>query len=82
MLDLNKIPSPILADLRDSQGVDATSEAIDPQLASLSPREALNMYLDYHGIIGYTDTILRAISAFGDAEVKPEVKYMAHEVTK
>lgn len=64
MLDLNKIPAPILKVLRNE------CDYTDDQIADWNPVTALDAWLEWEGIIGYTDIIVRHLDALRKAEVK------------
>ena len=64
MLDLNKIPKPILKVLRNE------CDYTDDQIADWSAVTALDAWLEWEGIIGYTDIIVGHLDALRASEVK------------
>lgn len=73
MLNLNKIPTSILADLRcrfsDSEQKHDTSG--DDQIARLTPEKAFHHYCSWHGIINFSDELREALDSLR-AAAKPE----------
>lgn len=66
MLDVNKIPSPILEDIAASLPPRFNGPE---EIAMMSTTEALNAYLQYNGLIGWTNKILEAWNAINEAFV-------------
>ena len=72
MLDPNALSDEVLSAL--AQRFDIPSEHFDKlflQIRAMSPEEALNAFLEWHGIVNYTAMILRAGKSIEAAEVKP-----------
>lgn len=82
-LDENpSIPEFVMEDMRCRLGYDENDTSADEKILTLSPREFLREYLNWHGILEYTDFILEAIyMAYGvsledypfEREIKREV---------
>lgn len=61
--DIKKIPEHILSVVRNDRG---NSEA---ELGIMTPRELMQEWLYWNGIIGYTEKIIEAYEAFKSAQV-------------
>ncbi len=59
---LKTIPMHILRDLREHSGLAGDDDSQDPILQALSKEEVLSRWLEWNGIIGYTETILEIVS--------------------
>jgi hypothetical protein len=65
-LKLDQIPPSVLDDLREA-------EFSDTKIARMSPREALDEYLQYNGIIGFTGMIINALDGLRAAAIEKDV---------
>lgn len=65
MLNLDLIPSDVMDNLLNRK-------LSEEQIANLTPTEALNEYLAWEGIQGYTDSIVEVLDGLRDAEIKEE----------
>lgn len=54
--------------VRNNRGIDDTIE-IHKYICKCSPREVLDMYLEWEGILGYTDRIFNMVSSISREEV-------------
>ena len=78
------IPNFVMKDMRCRFEHDENDTSIDEKILSLSPREFLREYLNWHGLIEHTDFILEAIyMAYGisleDYPFEREIKREADE---
>jgi hypothetical protein len=62
MIDISKIPAAILKVFRNE------CEYTDEEMAGWTAEEMLDAWLEWEGIIGYTDHIVRNLDAFRKAE--------------
>lgn len=58
----NKIPNHILKDLREHRGLEPEDSSADDIINTYSKEEVLDKYLEWNGIIGYTDVIVEIMS--------------------
>ncbi|MFA5037202.1 MAG: hypothetical protein WC479_08515 [Candidatus Izemoplasmatales bacterium] len=63
MIDISQVPVGVLETINN-----ATEGG--REIENMTPKEALNLYLKWHGIIGYTDQIVDALDSLRAAEVK------------
>jgi hypothetical protein len=61
MLDLDKINKNVLKDLRE--------DLTDEQIVDMSPKQALDEFLSWHGIFNYTNLIWDTVQNLKDAEL-------------
>ncbi len=77
MLDIDKIPAPMLKVFRNE------CDYTDDEIASWNAVTALDNWLEWEGIIGYTDIIVRHLDALRRAEDKGQLNFNADtEVTR
>lgn len=69
MLDISSIPDQVLSDIMENRDTERESD-----LVNYSPMEALNYYLQWNGIIGYTGQILEAIDGLECASTIAEIR--------
>lgn len=62
-MDISRIPTYILSNLHERGHT-------DEQIATMTPEEALDEFLNWEGIIGYTGRIVGALDALRAAETK------------
>ncbi|GEM_PF-561592 len=60
-MDISTLPENVLDDLLD-YFLSNDAENPEEKVKELTKLEAFNTWLSYHGIIGYTDDILEAVS--------------------
>ena len=73
MLDPNALSDEVLSTL--AQRFDIPDEHFDKlflQIRAMSPEEALNAFLEWHGIINYSEMFLRAWKNIEAATIKPK----------
>jgi hypothetical protein len=70
MVDLQKIPSHIVDDIAANMDLDTCNEEHRARLARMSPEELMDKFLNWQGIIGYTDMIINTYKALKGAESK------------
>lgn len=70
MLDPTKLPEDFKADIAANRGWDDCTDAErDGLIAKLDERRALDYYFAWHGLGGWTGTILRAVNTVQAAKV-------------
>lgn len=56
-------PDDIMRCVRQNLGYDSNDTNADKEISIMTPHEVLNSWLEWQGIIGYTDDILHAVSS-------------------
>lgn len=56
-------PDSIMRCVRQNLGYDPNDISADKEISIMTPHEVLNSWLEWNGIIGYTDDILHAVSS-------------------
>lgn len=71
MLDLSKLSSYLLADLRARLSPSSLEDdtTADDKIAALTPERAFHHYCDYNGLINHSDNLIRTIDSLRAAEV-------------
>jgi hypothetical protein len=60
------VPEHVMEDLRERRDLDCMDESQDKEILKMDGREFLNEWLNWNGIIGYTDDIIEVVGlAFG-----------------
>lgn len=62
MIDINELDDQVLSDILKNLGLEDCEDekVMEEKVGSLSPTQALELYLRWHGIIGYAHQIVRA----------------------
>ena len=60
----------VIWDVRKNMGLDLSDESLDDKILAMPKKEVLARYLEWNGIIGYTDTILGAVSEIYEIELE------------
>jgi len=60
----------VIWDVRKNMGLDLSDESLDAEILAMPKKEVLARYLEWNGIIGYTDTILGAVSEIYEIELE------------
>lgn len=75
MIDPTKLPPNVLRDVRSFvldnnrvHGADRTDKGCDLYISLCSPNEVFDMWLCWNGIIGYTETIVEAVTGIQGAK--------------
>lgn len=70
MLDLSKLSSHLLADLRARLSPSSLEDdtTADDKIADLTPERAFHYYCDYNGLINHSDNLIRTIDSLRAAE--------------
>lgn len=55
-------PDSIMRCVRQNLGYDPNDTSADKEISIMTPHEVLNSWLEWNGIIGYTDDIVYAVS--------------------
>lgn len=71
MLELNYLEDSTLTAILQNMDLDESDESY-AKVARLSKFEALDKFLTWHGIIGYTEQILKAVQSIETAEEMAE----------
>lgn len=74
MLNTSLIPKHVALDLLESLGTrqHTSLSDLDSQIAEMSPRDALDAFLTWNGIIGWADTLIETWEALKAAEKEPK----------
>ncbi len=71
MTDITKIPDYILRDARRNVPMHSKQEEFtDEQMSKKSKRQIFNHYLEWNGILGYSETILGVVEDLFEVELK------------
>jgi len=68
MLDLERLPPFILANLRERLGLEGDDPSKDETIALYSFEEAFEEYCNWHGLIGWSRTLAIVMSSIKNAE--------------
>ena len=68
MIDVDQLPDEVVNAILRNRGFEPDSEEGHKMIARLSPREAMDYYLRWKGIIGFTSGIIEAWDAIKSAE--------------
>jgi hypothetical protein len=68
MLDANELRDNVLEAIANNMDLDAGDESTIKKISRLSPNEAFDKFLNWHGIIGYSDMIRSALDNIRAAE--------------
>lgn len=72
MLNIDKLPGALRQVLRHRVGASIDSDSHDDQIRAMTPLEAFDHYLQYLGLVGYTDRISKVWDGLCAAEEQPE----------
>lgn len=70
MLDVTMVPEVVLEDLEQRWDLDKDSNEFKNKLSQMSAKEVFNEYLEWNGIVGFTDTIWDAAYELRQAEIQ------------
>lgn len=71
MIDIHELSDLVRENIASNLGLEDDMEALEARLKNMTPYDALNCFLIWNGIIGWTDTILVAMNSIADAAGKP-----------
>jgi len=60
----------VIWDVRKNMGLDLSDESLDAEILAMPKKKVLARYLEWNGIIGYTNTILGAVSEIYEIELE------------
>jgi hypothetical protein len=72
MIDIDSLPDEVLTNILQRNGLDDSEdeEAIKALFKNMTVYQAMDAYLCWNGIHGYTGSIIKALDGIRDAEVK------------
>jgi hypothetical protein len=73
MLNPNELDDNVFSAIANNMGIEGDNQKDIDKIAALSVREAVDRFLGWHGIIGYTDTIINTIDNIRNSEVNYEL---------
>lgn len=71
MLDIDSIPDNVLTDILENKEL-PDDETGYTEVAKLSARDAFDSFLNWNGIIGYTDKLIIALDGLRKSEAETE----------